>query len=228
MKALTNSFLMLAAVLAAGPATSAFAGSPLHHSRHGAHRHGCAGACSECVSCPRCFTCKLDVEAIEEGRSCWDVECEQICIPNVVFPWQKSCDPCRVLHNGAKIKTIKVLKEREYTCPACEYTWTPEEVPCCASGCCRDGHAGHAHGGGSCCYSADGDGELLGVPAAPQPAAAVPSAPQPPQGDAPGARTLHPQIHVAPTSLRRTALTRQPGAILEAYGKERHAIGLID
>lgn len=93
--------------------------------------------------CPRCGTCcELKAERVKEEKSCWQVECEQICVPRVVFPWQsrradchggagccdacpRGCDPCIRVHNGAWIKTVKKLKKHKYECPACKYQWTP-------------------------------------------------------------------------------------------------------
>ena len=87
-----------------------------------------------CNTCPRCNTCcQLEAEKVDVEKKCWKVELQQICIPRVVFPWQKSCrNPCA--NNGAYVKTIKVLKSHTYTCPACEYSWTPVKdncAPCC-------------------------------------------------------------------------------------------------
>ena len=90
-----------------------------------------------CNTCPRCNACcELKAEKVDLEKKCWTVERQQICIPRVVFPWQKSCgNPCA--NNGAYVKTIKVLKSHTYTCPACEYSWTPVShgcAPCRAAG----------------------------------------------------------------------------------------------
>ena len=93
-----------------------------------------------CATCPACKACcKLKVEDDKEKKSCYKVECEEICIPRVVFPWQKkhSCDPC--LNNGAKVKTVRKLKKHSYECPTCKYTWTPVKADCCGDGCCNAG-----------------------------------------------------------------------------------------
>jgi hypothetical protein len=91
------------------------------------------------------------------------VECKEICVPRVVFPWQNPhakhhshhghgcrgcdscadgrcggancCDACRC-NNGACVRTVKVLKKHKYTCPSCKYSWTP--VKCGDGGACCD------------------------------------------------------------------------------------------
>ena len=105
------------------------------------------GCCKRCPSCNHC--CNLDAEEVDEEKTCFEVESKEICIPRVVFPWQKkscrSCDSCSGLgcnacvHNGAKVRRICVLKTKKYNCPKCKYTWTPEEngcdVGCCDAAC---------------------------------------------------------------------------------------------
>lgn len=113
MRALVFCLLPVSWIASAGDAA---AGAPFHKSR--------SHVCPQCNTC-----CELKVEKEDEDRYCWDVECEEICIPRVVFPWQKSrCNPC--VHNGADVKTVRVLKKRDYTCPVCTYTWTPKERVC--------------------------------------------------------------------------------------------------
>ncbi len=103
--------------------------------------------CSLC--CPACkHVCKLDAKEVEEDKTCFEVECKVICIPRVVFPWQKkkcnACDSCdgqgcnAGVHNGARTRTIRVLKTKDYTCPKCEYKWSSEPCGGC-DGCCDDG-----------------------------------------------------------------------------------------
>ncbi len=90
--------------------------------------------CLGCSLCPKCDNCcTLSVDKVDVDKHCWEIECKQICIPRIVFPWQKP-DCCgRCVDNGARVKTIKVLKKHSYTCPECEYTWTPRNVGCCGS-----------------------------------------------------------------------------------------------
>ena len=105
----------------------------------------CPRTCKQgCHTCPNCHAvcCRLKVENDEVDEHCWNVECKYICVPRVVFPWQKSCcDPC--VNNGACVKKIKVLKKEKYTCPTCKYSWTPVRK-CC-------GHHGACGGYGDCC-----------------------------------------------------------------------------
>lgn len=99
---------------------------------------GSVGQASACNKCPRCreTCCELKVEQGEKEKHCWNVECETICIPRVVFPWQKSCCDPRV-NNGAWTRTVRVLKKHTYTCPTCEYSWSPVDRGCCGVGCCH-------------------------------------------------------------------------------------------
>lgn len=85
--------------------------------------------CIDC--CPACgYTCELNAECKDEKIKGFDVESKVICIPRVVFPWQKrdacgcnsvSCNKCN--HNGARLRRVCVLKEDSKTCPKCEYSW---------------------------------------------------------------------------------------------------------
>lgn len=99
---------------------------------------GHAGMPSHCcrfVKCPQCcHDCVFSAEKAKETKSCYDVECKPICIPKVTFPWQKGCcccdkdgdkDGCCAVHNGAKKRSVRVLKKYEYECPHCKYQWTP-------------------------------------------------------------------------------------------------------
>ena len=108
--------------------------------------------CSIC--CPVCdHVCKLDAKKVDAEIPCFDVESKVICIPRVVFPWQKKkcrdCNACdglgctNCVHNGARVRRICVLKTDKITCPQCEYTWSTEKK--CAGcdqgcdGCCDKG-----------------------------------------------------------------------------------------
>lgn len=141
--------------------------------------------------CPVCdHVCKLDAKQIEEEKTCFEVESKAICIPRVVFPWQRakkaacaSCDACDGLgctacvHNGARVRKICVLKTEKYKCPACKYTWSAEKKDSC--GCCPGGCAGGAACDGGCCDAAACDsGCAVLPPSAPvTPAPAVLPAP---------------------------------------------------
>ncbi len=114
----------------------------------------CAGPCQ--TTCPNCHNCcVLKAECGKEEKSCWEVECEEICIPCVVLPWQKwlakhhgkgscqsctsGCNACSTVNNGARVKTVRKLKKKTYECPKCKYKWEPAcggNGGCCDSGCC--------------------------------------------------------------------------------------------
>ncbi len=72
-----------------------------------------------CRCCPVCdHVCKFDAEMVDEDIPCFDVESKVICIPRVVFPWQKkSCNSCSscdgkgcssCINNGANSPHLRV------------------------------------------------------------------------------------------------------------------------
>ncbi|MEM6690272.1 MAG: hypothetical protein AAF664_12635 [Planctomycetota bacterium] len=100
------------------------------------------GCCDRLPACNQC--CELEAKVVDEDKPCFDVESKVICIPRVVFPWQKKdylankgCDQCDALecsscnHNGARARKICVLKKDKITCPTCEYKWTPKMIGGC-------------------------------------------------------------------------------------------------
>ena len=126
------------------------------------------------------------MEKTDAKKHCWTVECKQICIPRIVLPWQKRhslpcmgngcCDTCTgggccddgcrtvcLSHNGARVRTVRVLKKHSYTCPQCKYTWTPRE--CCHAGACGDGCCTED----GCTGGIDGE-EAPGIEEVPEPA----------------------------------------------------------
>ena len=107
---------------------------------------GCSSCCTTCPQCnTSCKTCKLKIDEEEVSKHCWKVECEEICIPNFVWPWQQSC--CNpAINNGSCVRTVKVLKKHSYKCPACSYSWSPEECGDCCDGCSAGGCDGCASG----------------------------------------------------------------------------------
>lgn len=112
----------------------------------------CDSGCGGHVTCPQCSSCcELKVEDGKEEKHCWKIECTEICVPKVVFPWQKSCcDPCA--NNGACVKTVKKLKKHTYECPVCEYKWTPKKNTCgCGTGCCDVGCTDVGCADSGCC-----------------------------------------------------------------------------
>ena len=129
----------------------------------GKHKGGCRARCPSCD----CL-CTLSVSVEQATKHCYEVECKTICIPRVVFPWQKKdcgkgknfgdgsgnncgsgkvCSKCRGkgcsvccsrANNGAKVKCVRELTKFEYECPECKYKWTPSANIC---GCCGGGSA---------------------------------------------------------------------------------------
>lgn len=82
------------------------------------------GCCKRCPACDH--VCNLDAEIVDEEKTCFEVETKVICIPRVVFPWQKkscgSCDSC----DGAGCKKCKLLgilpwhKKNRGSCDSCD------------------------------------------------------------------------------------------------------------
>ncbi|WP_417748521.1 hypothetical protein [Rosistilla oblonga] len=131
--------LIIGAMLFGGLTTIQFTGT--------ARAANCqCGLCADDCAC-----CTLKVDKVDEKKTAWEVECKQVCIPKVVFPWQKRCNPCA--NNGACVRTVRVLKKKEYKCPKLEFTWTPKMIGgcgCCGGGnnCCDDGSCGSCDNGG--------------------------------------------------------------------------------
>ena len=106
--------------------------------------------CGRCKMCPNC-DCSREAKMVDVEKSCFEVETKTICIPRVVFPWQRkkageSCDSCdgngcnSCVNNGAKMRCIRVIKKKKYTCPECKYSWTPNTTGAC-DGACDEGCA---------------------------------------------------------------------------------------
>ncbi|QEG43063.1 hypothetical protein [Roseimaritima ulvae] len=164
--------------------------------------------CLGCSLCPKCDNCcSLSVDQVDVEKHCWEIECKQICIPKIVFPWQKAdcCGQC--VENGARIKTIKVLKKHKYTCPECEYTWTPSAAGCCGACCgskCCDSGCGHGCDSGcdsACCAAPMGIemGPSVPVPA-PAPQGLAPQPYDAPVHADPAPSVLNPQSAEAPSA----------------------------
>jgi hypothetical protein len=146
------------------------------------------------ICCPRCSCscCKLKVDEGEHEKYCWEIECKEICVPRVVFPWQNpglcrsegchagrragGCDGCEgcsscagggcggrcVKHNGAFVVKVKIPKKHKYKCPKCEYEWEAVRK----GRCCRGSGCGCPDGrcDGSCCqHEIDEDHSALVV-----------------------------------------------------------------
>lgn len=126
---------------------------------HGPGQHAHGGPCGTC--CPSCHSyCQLTVTPDVEEKSCWEIECEEICIPAIRFPWEKCCEP-----KCGTVITVKKLKKVTYECPTCKYEWTPVCSSC-----------------GNCCGApAPGPGQIAPPPTgAPLPPAPVPGDAGPP------------------------------------------------
>lgn len=98
-----------------------------------------------CKKCPSC-DCTLEAKMVDVEKSCFEVETKTICIPRVVFPWQrtKACGPCdscdsngcnSCVNNGATTRCIRVIKKKKLTAPECKYSWTPKTSGSCDSTC---------------------------------------------------------------------------------------------
>lgn len=112
----------------------------MSHTASAQHRSGCAVQ-SDCTArptcCPSCSArCIFEAKPITVEKSCYEVDCEPICVPKVRFPWQKCCEPM-----CAEIKWVNVLKTRTYECEDCEYSW---KVEWDGNGCSCEDHAAPA------------------------------------------------------------------------------------
>lgn len=92
-----------------------------------------------CGAAPGCgsylLTCRAEVTLEPVKKTCWEVQCEHICIPPVRFPWQKCGEPL----GCGKIRCVKKLKEVEYECgQECVYDWKVVNLGC-VGGCKPDG-----------------------------------------------------------------------------------------
>ena len=117
-----------------------------------AGKHASNNPCCCKTECPRCdHVCELSVDLEDVAKNCYCVEEKAVCIPRIVFPWQKraccgspscdgSCDgvcddycdgncngncgvKCCRYNNGACTKYVRVLKKFEYKCKVCKYEW---------------------------------------------------------------------------------------------------------
>jgi hypothetical protein len=72
-----------------------------------------------CPCCQSCGgACALKVEQIEEDEICYDVECEEVCIPAVRFPWES----CRTPKCG-RVRVVAKLREDKTKKTRCKYEW---------------------------------------------------------------------------------------------------------
>lgn len=157
------------AVLIALCGVAALPAEDLRLNANAGHQFGHhAGPCGTC--CPRCHAyCQLTVTPDKEEKTCWEIECEEICIPAIRFPWEKCCEP-----KCGTVISVRRLKKVTYECPTCKYEWTPVCASC-----------------GSCC---GGAGAPQGAPpiAPPPPGELGPPVPPPVNGAAPPAPLARP------------------------------------
>ena len=71
---------------------------------------------SACFCCAQ-KRCELTVSMATEETDCFEVECKDVCIPPVTFPWE-----CRPKKCG-RIRSVNVLKTETRERQVCEYTW---------------------------------------------------------------------------------------------------------
>ena len=102
-----------------------------HNNANNAAAHGHRAHAGYCgTNCPRCHRyCQLTVVPTTVEKSCWEIECEEICIPAIRFPWEKNCEP-----KCGTVITVKRLKKVTYECPSCKCEWTPVCSTC--GNCC--------------------------------------------------------------------------------------------
>lgn len=99
--------------------------------------------------------CSVEVEKEEVDVTCFDVECETICIPPLRFPWE-----CGPLKKCGKVRTVKKLVSDKTKKTVCVYDWSA--ITCCPD--CRHRARG-IYGCGKkcdkdCCASTDGSASL--------------------------------------------------------------------
>lgn len=105
--------------------------------------------CPQCTPangtcCPDHYTCCPEVKSEKVKKSCWQTECEPVCIPPVRCPLfdcfrQDHCDPCagplfggRFLSGSCgKIRVVNKLKKVDYECEKCAVEWHARcKTPC--------------------------------------------------------------------------------------------------
>lgn len=114
-------------------------------------------AVADQFGCPACRSCGgacvLRVSPVVEEETCYEVECKDVCIPAIRFPW----DSCRKPKCG-RVRQVAVLKKEGRETKGCQYEW----IVVCPR--CGDVH--------------DGRGSMPNVP--PAPAKPLPSPQMPP------------------------------------------------
>lgn len=112
------SILLTFAVLAAGATTTRAADADV--------RYSCCD--NKCHSCGKSM-CKLQVECVPNEKECYEIECKQICVPSIRFPWMKCCGS-----RCGRVINVKVPKPKTYECGRKKvYTWKVEKCPNCGA-----------------------------------------------------------------------------------------------
>lgn len=74
-----------------------------------------------CPACRGCGgACVLKATPVVEEQPCYDVECKDVCIPAVRFPW----DSCRTPKCG-RLRVVSRLKIDSRETRSCQYEWVP-------------------------------------------------------------------------------------------------------
>ncbi|MFI4876741.1 MAG: hypothetical protein ACIALR_15430 [Blastopirellula sp. JB062] len=119
MRQSANSLLLFAICLLA---STAQAGDALVGGCGAMTAHG--RCCSE-RPCVECAPFVLTKSCEEETKHCWTTRCEQIEIPPVRFPWEKSdccgCDP--PLKKCGKVRTVNRLWKNDYKVSVPKFEW---------------------------------------------------------------------------------------------------------
>jgi hypothetical protein len=76
----------------------------------------------QCCRCGKKI-CVLSVSREQKEVTCFEVECQEICIPGIKLPWDK-CGPRR----WGGVKTIRVLTEESQDTEVCQYDWSLKTV----------------------------------------------------------------------------------------------------
>jgi hypothetical protein len=81
-----------------------------------------ASLAADQFGCPQCRSCGgmcvLKAEPVTEEETCYEVECERVCIPAVRFPWES----CRTPRCG-RVRLVARLKEETRERKTCSYEW---------------------------------------------------------------------------------------------------------
>ncbi|QDU79345.1 hypothetical protein Pla110_10530 [Polystyrenella longa] len=103
-----------------------------------------AGSCdTPCSGCSKILICCPSTTIEKEKKTCFEVECEHICVPQVNFSWKQLCalacglaDPCEPAAPACgKIITVKKLKKENYEVDKVVYKWEIKETH--QLGCCK-------------------------------------------------------------------------------------------